>query len=211
MIAKTITKVMWGRVLIHNKVVTPEQWSACVIEHARAGGQTPLEHVLVQKQLLKPKQVELIAPKVQALAQKHAYEFIPVPKTPSRLAAVIAAAQVAAHAHAAPGDGAIPLADPAMERLHGPDVGITLPPPGAMAPVKAAATALADDGTIELAVEGDHDALHKANEVAWANEMDEDGAEQAPVTVQQLASEHAAKHKLDREELNDDGTIQLAQ
>lgn len=215
MVAKTVTKIMWGRVLLHNKVISNEQWQTCLIEHAKHNGQVPLEQVLVQRHVLKPKQVEMILPKVNQLAEKHAYEFIPVPKTESKLAAAAASAAAAmahaGHAHASPrDDGAIALADPSMEgRLHGPDVGITLPPPGAAAPAKAVATSLSDDGTIELAV-SDHDALHKANEVAWANDMDENN-EQAPVTVEQIAAQHAAKHKLDHEELADDGTIQLAQ
>jgi len=209
MIAKTITKIMWGRVLMHNKVITPEQWSACVVEHARNNGTTPIEQVLVQQQVLKAKQVEMILPKVQQLAQKHAYEFIPVPKTASKLAAAAAAASRASAAAVESNDaGAIPLADPAMERLHGPDVGVTLPPPGFSAPAQPAKTSLRDDGTIDLAV-GEHDALSKANEVDWASDMDANN-EEAPVNVQQMTAQRAAKRGIESDQLNADGTIQLA-
>lgn len=68
--AEVSTATLWGRIAIFNKLITTDQWNACVKEIKEHGGRVAIDKVLVEKGYMTEQQAQLIKKKVMEMAAK---------------------------------------------------------------------------------------------------------------------------------------------
>src|SRR5690349_6157760 len=61
---------LWGRIALHNKLLTQKQWEECVEVFRKMGGKTPIDKILIHKGYLQEKHADLIRKKVQDILDK---------------------------------------------------------------------------------------------------------------------------------------------
>ena len=63
---------IWGRILLHNKLVTQKQWDECFKLFVKGGHTVPIEQILESKGYITAKHAALINAKIAQLIEKHA-------------------------------------------------------------------------------------------------------------------------------------------
>jgi twitching motility protein PilT len=61
---------LWGKILVHNKLISDANWQKVLTLHANAQGKTPIEAILLKFNLVPEKQVDLVKRKVDELVAK---------------------------------------------------------------------------------------------------------------------------------------------
>jgi len=101
--AEVSIAMLWGRIAIFNKLITPEQWNQCVQEIREQGGRVAIDKMLIQKGYMNEQQADLIRRKVAEMARQKAEAAASqalAEAPPAQSASSHAAAKPAMHHHA---------------------------------------------------------------------------------------------------------------
>ncbi len=78
MSSNSAVAALWGKILVHNKLVTQEQWNAVLALHDKYQGKVTIEEILVKKKLVAPKSVEVVRKRVAEIVEKARTGKLPV-------------------------------------------------------------------------------------------------------------------------------------
>jgi twitching motility protein PilT len=107
----SVAAVMFGRVAVHNKLITAEQWNEVLALHTKTGGQLPVDQIVLQKGLLSANHVAAINRKIaEHLAKSGQGAAVATAPAPAP-AAPPPPAPAPAPKPAAADDGAIPFSE----------------------------------------------------------------------------------------------------
>jgi len=164
---------LWGKFVLHNKLLTEAQWQDSVAAWKAAKGAKPIEKVMVEKGYLKPQHVKAIGERIQAVL-KQAQSQAEGEKPDGPPAAERDPAKAASKPAEAAAGGS------------GPQAASTSPPPEK--------TQEGDDesGIIPLSDEDLPEDVRDANEIAWSSELaEETGGAEADDYADELGEEIA--------------------
>ena len=78
MSSNSAVAALWGKILVHNKLLTQEQWNAVLALHDKYQGKVTIEEILVKKKLVMPKNVEVVRKRVAEIVEKARAGKLPV-------------------------------------------------------------------------------------------------------------------------------------
>lgn len=103
---------IWGRVLLHNKLITQAQWDKGVETFKKRGGAVSIDKILIEQSSLTAREADVVRQKVEALVAKQSGESAVAPAKPAAPSKPAAPAKPTPVAAAPAKPAAPPVPDP---------------------------------------------------------------------------------------------------